>query len=185
MPDRSCDSMVSHYTAVLGFVRRLVRDAALAEDLTQETFLRAQRSDQPPSGDATERSWLHAIALNLVRDHFRAAGRQPATTAEESVLDQVPSDHDLEQSAAESEMSQCIGEFVMQLPHPQCDVVALHDAAGLTHPRLPPHSASRRPTRAFCSIAAAPRCASCWKNNCVLSFDGDGMPCERRSRCDG
>jgi RNA polymerase sigma-70 factor (ECF subfamily) len=181
--DASRDSMVSHYQTVLGFVRRLVRDATLAEDLTQETFLRAQRSEQPDRGEASARSWLCAIALNLVRDHFRTSARRPVTTHDADALDHIPSDHDLERSAAETEMSNCIGEFVLQLPHPQCEVVALHDAAGLTHPEI---AAALGITTANSRVLlhrgrAALR--ELLKRNCVLSFDGDGMPCERRSRC--
>jgi RNA polymerase sigma-70 factor (ECF subfamily) len=66
-------------------VERLVEDAALAEDLTQECFLRLERrlarvQDGPQLG-----GYLRSIALNLVRDHFRSRGRRAPMHSLESV----------------------------------------------------------------------------------------------------
>ena len=61
--------------ALLGFLKRRLRDDALAEDLVQETFVRALRSGR--AGEAPERlrAYLYAIAQNLVRDHWRLGPR--------------------------------------------------------------------------------------------------------------
>lgn len=65
-----------HRLPVYRFLRRLLRDGAVAEDLTQETFLRALGSRY--HADGRERAWLFQIARNLARDHVRAASRRPA-----------------------------------------------------------------------------------------------------------
>jgi len=44
--------------AVRRFLVSVVGDAALADDLTQETFLRAQRTPAPYRGQASVRTWL-------------------------------------------------------------------------------------------------------------------------------
>ena len=51
---------------------QLVRDAAAAEDLTQDTFLSAyiHRSSMPPG---YERQWLGRIAANKAKDHLQSA----------------------------------------------------------------------------------------------------------------
>jgi len=61
---------------VYRFLRRLLRDGAVAEDLTQETFLRALGGRY--HADGRERAWLFQIARNLARDHMRATLRRPA-----------------------------------------------------------------------------------------------------------
>ena len=61
---------------VYRFLRRLLRDNGVAEDLTQETFVRAMGSRY--HADGRERAWLFQIARNLARDHVRAASRRPA-----------------------------------------------------------------------------------------------------------
>ncbi|HEU5198379.1 MAG TPA: sigma-70 family RNA polymerase sigma factor [Ktedonobacterales bacterium] len=62
-----------HHSPLLGYLYRLTGgDRPLAEDLTQETFLRVlrQRTCQP---DRSFKPWLYAIATNLARDHFKSA----------------------------------------------------------------------------------------------------------------
>ncbi len=57
-------------------VERLVGDAALAEDLTQECFLRVERRIERVHSGPQVGGYLRSIALNLVRDHFRSRGRR-------------------------------------------------------------------------------------------------------------
>ena len=62
-------------------LRRLCGDHQEAEDLTQETFIRAYRSlsefDQARFADLRLSPWLWTIALNLGRNHLRARSRRP------------------------------------------------------------------------------------------------------------
>jgi RNA polymerase sigma-70 factor, ECF subfamily len=91
------DLFARYREPVFRFLRRFLRDGAAAEDLTQETFLRALKGDfrealsersesngralggacQP---DGKERGWVFQIARNLARDHTRAHARRPRTT---------------------------------------------------------------------------------------------------------
>jgi RNA polymerase sigma-70 factor (ECF subfamily) len=48
----------------------------VADDLSQETFLRAYRTYCSLPPDANVRAWLFAIATNLSRNHFRATKRR-------------------------------------------------------------------------------------------------------------
>jgi RNA polymerase sigma-70 factor (ECF subfamily) len=73
--------------AVFGFVLRRVGDRALAEDLSQETFLRAWRGYPSFRGEASVRGWLLAIATNTLRDHARRARRRPAEVADAEAPD--------------------------------------------------------------------------------------------------
>src|SRR3954454_2553643 len=64
---------------VISHVYRLVRDIAIAEELSQEVFLRVYRTrDYQPT--AKFRSWLFRIATNLalnwLRDHRHESGHQ-------------------------------------------------------------------------------------------------------------
>ena len=63
--------------ALYGFLAYRTGDGALAEDLLADTFeraLRARRGFDRRRG--TERNWLYAIALNLLRDHARRAATE-------------------------------------------------------------------------------------------------------------
>lgn len=182
----SGDSLAVHRPVVRGLVLRHVGDEALAEEITQETYLRVQRATAPYRGEASERSWLCAIALNVVRDHFRRAGRTPETTSAPEVVDAVGSDEDGEHALLESEMAACIGEFLVQLPRAQHQVVALHDMAELTHAEIAGLlEISVANSRVLLHRGRA-ALRALLKENCRLSFD-DAVPCERRSstrKCD-
>ncbi len=54
-----------HQDFVYGAVLRVVRNPALAEDISQDCFLRAYRALPDFRGDSKVRSWLYRIAHNL------------------------------------------------------------------------------------------------------------------------
>lgn len=61
-----------HRTMVLGYLRRRLSDPMLAEDLTQETFLRLHRAQPEFHEPAQLRAWLLRTARHLLIDHIRA-----------------------------------------------------------------------------------------------------------------
>ena len=70
-------SFTEHRDALLRFLSRRLDNAALAEDLTQETWLRAASSQALAPGAAAianPRSYLFRIASNLALDHQRHVG---------------------------------------------------------------------------------------------------------------
>lgn len=60
------------FERIHGYIARMVHDAHLAEDLTQETFLRIQRGLATYRPEFALRPWLFTIASNVLRDHFAA-----------------------------------------------------------------------------------------------------------------
>jgi len=58
---------------LFGFFRRRIADAAQAEELTQETFLAVLRAAQHYRPSATFRTYLYAIAFNVLRSYRRKA----------------------------------------------------------------------------------------------------------------
>lgn len=60
-----------HRPTVLRTARHLLGDAELAEDVTQDVFIRLQASLPGFRGDAELGTWLYRVTLNLCRDQFR------------------------------------------------------------------------------------------------------------------
>jgi RNA polymerase sigma-70 factor, ECF subfamily len=72
----------AHHAEIYRYLRRVIARAAEAEDLSQETFLRAYRAYRGLSPDANVRAWLFTIATNLSRNHFRSERRRNRAHAE-------------------------------------------------------------------------------------------------------
>jgi len=76
-----------HQALVRGFLRRMLGPAAgstLADDLAQETFIKAHRALRGFRGGATLASWLCAIAANELRAEWRRRKRRADFLDEEA-----------------------------------------------------------------------------------------------------
>lgn len=66
--------------ALRRYARALTRDAELADDLVQDTLVRALRSEHLFHGGEI-RSWLFTILTNLNRNRLRSLARRPVTAS--------------------------------------------------------------------------------------------------------
>ena len=164
---------------VRGFILRVIGDPFLADDLVQETLLRAHKSGATFKGRASRTTWLCTIALNVMRDHFRATARRPTQVSDPQMLLALKDEEMLEDDLLQNEMNTCIRRYVLLLPEHQRDVVALHDIAGLTHREISASlgiSQSNSRTLLHRGRAAL---KLLFEENCILSFD-DSVPCQRK-----
>jgi RNA polymerase sigma-70 factor, ECF subfamily len=66
------DFLVAKYRRpMVSFMYRMARNAAVAEDLAQEVFLRVYRSRSSYEASAKFTTWLYRIATNLAANHAR------------------------------------------------------------------------------------------------------------------
>lgn len=63
-----------HMPAAYGLARRILRNDAEAEDVTQEAFLRAWKALPDWQPRARFSTWLYRVTLNLCRDRLRKRG---------------------------------------------------------------------------------------------------------------
>lgn len=57
--------------SVLSYILLMVRDYQQAEDLTQETFIKAYRHQRKFEQKSSVKTWLFSIAHNVTKDYFR------------------------------------------------------------------------------------------------------------------
>jgi RNA polymerase sigma-70 factor (ECF subfamily) len=79
--------LLSYETPVFNYVLRMVGDRALAEDLTQEIFLRIYQGLPGFSLRCRFTTWLFQVAKNRVLDELRARERKPQSVV---TLDDIP-----------------------------------------------------------------------------------------------
>ena len=72
------ESLVSRYqTRIVAYSARMLNDYDEAEDVAQETFIKAYRSLESFRGASSFSTWLYRIATNLCIDRARAKKRRP------------------------------------------------------------------------------------------------------------
>ncbi len=109
---------------------RMTRNPADAEDLVQETFLRAYRAFDTYQAGTNIRAWLYTILYRVRTDSFRKAGRSPQTVelAEEPP---VPPPQDALAGGQED-----LERALAALPEPFQSAVILRDIEELSYDEI-------------------------------------------------
>src|SRR5262249_43624214 len=113
--------------AIRGFLRQMVGDATLADDLTQSTFLSVVRSRDRYRTGSLVRSWFFAIAANAARDALR---RRLVERSEAPALAEQLSGN-AEPSHADPGLQRELKAALMVLPESQREAVILNKVQGL------------------------------------------------------
>ncbi len=106
-----------HQDFVYGAVLRVVRNPVIAEDLAQETFIRAHRGLGEFRGDAQLRSWLYRIGTNLAYNAVQRRREFPADTLPDRTVPGGP-ERDTELAALRSHLENAIESLPDDLRHP-------------------------------------------------------------------
>jgi RNA polymerase sigma-70 factor (ECF subfamily) len=103
-----CDLVQQHGDALLSYVLRWTQDPQLAEDVVQETWVRAWRHrSRLVESRGSVRGWLMRVAHNVAVDHFRARRVRPA----EAGLD---AETDAECLASDQQQQRVLDAMVVQ-----------------------------------------------------------------------
>jgi RNA polymerase sigma-70 factor (ECF subfamily) len=134
--DAAFNYLVERYRrAMISFMYRMVHNSAIAEELSQEVFLRVYRSRTSYSADAKFTTWLYRIATNLAVNHARDNKHErPEVKAS---LDETDEDTGLsmdladdrpniEQEILRNERLRAIRKHVEALPERQRMAVMMH-----------------------------------------------------------
>ena len=87
------DDVESMIPALRRYARALTRDADIADDLVQDTLVRALRSERLFLGGDL-RSWLYTILTNLNRNRRRSLARRPQFTPLQDTAAEASGDRD-------------------------------------------------------------------------------------------
>ena len=88
-----CEVLVKTYQGqIRAFLRRLTRNAALADDLAQDTFLRAFRNLDNLQDKEKTKAWIFQIAYRVFLDDYRKNKRRQDLALENlQTPDEIPS----------------------------------------------------------------------------------------------
>lgn len=125
--------MVRHQAALLGFVTRMIGHPQDAEELAQETFVRAYFQIRQFRPQARFAAWLYQIARNLCRDYFRRRDfKQRLHT--DSLDGLTPEQAQAENSPVlYSDQAEAVQRALLKIPVKLRECLILTAIEGLTH----------------------------------------------------
>jgi RNA polymerase sigma-70 factor, ECF subfamily len=112
--------------------RRMTADDALAEDATQDAFVRVFRGLHRFRGEAALRTWIHQIAVSAILNAIRGRKRWNSRRAEIEEADHVPQPR----RDAEPDLRERLYSAIDALPEIYRSVFVLHHVEGHTHEEI-------------------------------------------------
>lgn len=185
------DRLAPQREAIYRYILGMVRNPAEAEDLTQETLLRAYAKLATLEDQARLVPWLYRIATNVSYDRFRQASyrHRPQPLSEggegpdrEAVAEVADSGPRLDKLMEQQEMSSCVQDYIAALPESYRAVILLHDVQGLTNPEIGEMLGFSLATVKIRLHRARSRLRAALGEGCSFSTDERGVNvCEPRS----
>jgi len=121
----------SHLAHVLAVARRMLGDQAEAEDVAQDTFMRAWKAaERWEPGRAKVSTWLHRIAMNQCLDRLRKKKPEPLDPDYDAASD----DPDPEIQLQQQQMARRVEGAIQALPDRQRAAIVLSHYQGLSNP---------------------------------------------------
>ncbi|HEY3473482.1 MAG TPA: RNA polymerase sigma factor, partial [Anaerolineales bacterium] len=127
------------YQRIFRYIMSMVRDTREAEDLTQETFLRAYQRRDSLREEGAQTAWLYRIATHVCLDRLRQYARRSPKETETDFDDIDVAETDtpsLQQTLERDEMSECVQRYLNRLSDSYRAVILLHDMHELTAPEI-------------------------------------------------
>ncbi len=133
---------------IYGLTLNLLRNAADAEEITQDAFIRAYRGLGRFRGDSSLSTWLYRIALNLARNRYwyffrrrrhnwvsleRPLGHDSQATFADVVAAQ---DHDPAQETVASEFSALVAACMQRLDHKHREILTMRNVRDLSYEQI-------------------------------------------------
>ena len=119
------DSLLRNLKIFTAFARKRVGDSHLAEDLVQESIIKALAADRQPNGDEATMAWFYRILRRSIIDVYRREdAKSRALERFEQELPDTPSDED------ERILCQCFKRLLPLVPEQYRDVLQRVDIEG-------------------------------------------------------
>lgn len=124
-----------HANRVFSLCVRMAGDRTLAEELTQDVFVRAWEKLSLFRGESAFATWLHRIAVNVVLND-RQSEKRRRDRLDEGIEDMDTLDHSHAQPMEVPGLSIDLERAIATLPPGARKVFVLHDVQGYTHEEI-------------------------------------------------
>jgi RNA polymerase sigma-70 factor (ECF subfamily) len=121
-----------HYERIYRQVRALTGEPGLAEELVQETFVQALLKIGHFDGHSTLSTWLHGVAINVVRNHWRSQRSTATAHARLEVIRSLDSETGPDGALHQRQRVKALYAALATLPDHLRVAFVLRDLEGLT-----------------------------------------------------
>ena len=128
--------VISHQHRVFALAYRMLGNAAEAEEVAQEAFLRAHRAIAAFRGEAKLSTWLYGIASRLCLNRLAAGDRRLLRRGEQALDRMVETAADPAADVERTEVEQALHRAIAELPEERRIVVVLRDLEGLSYEEI-------------------------------------------------
>jgi RNA polymerase sigma-70 factor, ECF subfamily len=128
--------VITYQHRVFGVALRMLGSRAEAEDVAQETFLRAHRAIRDFRGDARVGTWLYAIASRLCLNRLASGARRHERSDDAALLRLPAPVADAAAVLERQELSAALQQAIAALPDERRIVVVLRDLEGLAYEEI-------------------------------------------------
>ena len=141
---KAFDMLVLKYQhRVVKLVSRYVYDAHEAQDVTQETFIKAYRALPGFRGDSAFYTWIYRIAINTAKNYLIAQGRRmPVNDIDAQEAEQYGGESALkeyatpEHVALKDEIEQTVFAAIEELPEELRTAITLRELNGMSYEEI-------------------------------------------------
>lgn len=123
----------AHVDRIYRLAYRMTGDGALAEDLTQETFIRAFDRLADYRGDGPFGGWLHRVASSVIISGLRQRNRRQEHESIRDDLEELVERTGTHKPGPDPDLKRRIDAAVASLDDPHRLVFVMHDMEGFTH----------------------------------------------------
>lgn len=117
------DILCAEYEAVYHYTLAMCRNETLAQDITQETFLKAMKSYDKFKGDSSLYTWLCAIAKRALTDRYKKDSRELPTDDFSGTLPKT--ERSPEEMVSDKDMAMYIHRILHTMQEPYKEVFSL------------------------------------------------------------
>ena len=177
------------YPKILRYLTRILNNKDLAEDFTQEVFIRVNDGLDNFEGRSSLSTWIYKIATNIANDYFKSASYQKGEkqTLSGEFLEENKEDKNVwtgtkneisDEVLEKKEMNSCIKRYVQDISENYRTVFVLSEYEGMKNKEIADILGLSLDTVKIRIYRARTQLKNKMEKGCQISYEEDGISCD-------
>jgi RNA polymerase sigma-70 factor (ECF subfamily) len=179
------------YPKISRYLTRILDDQDLAEDFTQDVFIRVYEGWHTFEGRSKISTWIYKIATNLAYDYFKSTSFQKGKKrrVNNDFIEKDSEDKNVwmgdkseisDQILEEKEMSSCIRRYVQDISENYRTIFILSEYEGLKNKEIAEILGLTNDTVKIRIYRARTQLKKMMDKGCIISYEESGIKCDEK-----